>query len=99
MVSLESWAVGDGRSINIWKDRWLFQDKSLENYIEQVPPHMECWTVSDLVDDLGAWNLSLLDGVLAPSLIRTFDALLPPNHDIGPDVRLWLGKKLGEFCV
>lgn len=60
---------------------------------------MESWTVSDLVDETGAWNLSLLEGILLPSLMRNFNGLLPPNQDLGSDVRLWPGKNLGEFSV
>lgn len=99
MVSIELWAIGDGRSINIWKDQWLLQDKTLENFVDQLSIHMENWTVGDLVDGSGARNLSLLDRILQDSILRKFNALLPPDQDIGLDVRLWPGKKLKEFFV
>lgn len=52
--------IGDERSINAWSDNWLEPRRNFNEYQDQIPKELEGVRVSDLVDDNGEWNWSLL---------------------------------------
>ncbi|KAJ1403099.1 hypothetical protein SESBI_27506 [Sesbania bispinosa] len=54
------WRVGDGRSINIWEDKWL--PSSTDNRVNFPPPdNCELQFVSDLMEvGRKEWNRELI---------------------------------------
>lgn len=52
--------IGDERSINAWSDNWLEPRRNFNEYQVQIPKELKGVRVSDLVDENGEWNWSLL---------------------------------------
>lgn len=54
------WIVGDGKSINIWKDPWLNR-APLFRVISPRPENTSCEYVADMLDsNLGGRNASIV---------------------------------------
>lgn len=60
LKSIAAWSLGNGTSINIWKDKWINESLRLIDYATVIPPHALDWCVTDVVNDRGAWDLDLL---------------------------------------
>jgi hypothetical protein len=53
----EEWSLGDGKSINVWNDKWLGDQLVLATDMGNIPESISNLTVADLVDS-GSWTVS-----------------------------------------
>lgn len=54
------WIIGNGRCIKAWSYNWLGPEKSIMEYQVQILEELLESRLSDLIDDNGEWNWSLL---------------------------------------
>ncbi|GAU48590.1 hypothetical protein TSUD_405800 [Trifolium subterraneum] len=95
----EMWTVGDGQTIKAWSDKWLSNEPGLDIYVEQMPTEMHSWTVSDMLNGDGNWNMSVLKNYLPQEILDKILILIPPRATDGADVRVWPGNRMGMFSV
>lgn len=88
-----------GRSVKVWKDRWLIPHMDLQQFGLNWTNGMEEWRVCDLVNMDGDWNWNMLQQVLPQIILERLAYTLPPRQHGGADVCLWPGNKLGEFSA
>jgi ribonuclease HI len=92
------WRVGNGKTIRIWKDRWL---NTPTTYRVQSPPKIlaDNATVSLLIDaNTKWWNLPLLERIFSKeerAVIQSF----PISATDQADLQIWRGTKNGVFSV
>ena len=92
------WRVGNGKTIRIWKDRWL---NIPATYRVQSPPKIldENATVSHLIDaDTQWWNVPLLERIFSKEE-RVSIQSLPISATNQADLQIWRGIKNGVFWV
>jgi hypothetical protein len=53
----DQWSLGDGKSINVWNDKWLGDQLVLATDMGNIPESISNLTVADLVDS-GSWTVS-----------------------------------------
>jgi hypothetical protein len=92
------WRVGDGRSIKIWKDRWLEKPSS---FLVQSPIQIldEEATVSELINvDTKMWNISVVSDVFMEDEAKSICQMVvsPLSHG---DRLVWMGNKTGHYTV
>ena len=91
------WAVGDGKSINIWRDPWLSMSTQLR---PMGPPNEQhaAMVVADLMLPGGRhWDLQKIRLILP----EYEDLILSIKHSTtgAPDKLMWLGTKSGEYAT
>jgi ribonuclease HI len=92
------WRVGNGSSINIWRDRWIPTPTS---YSVQSPPalHFVGNRVLALIDrDSKSWKWPLLQPLFNPVEAKVI-ASIPLSSNLPPDRLIWLDTKNGNFSV
>lgn len=92
------WLVGDGRTAEIWGEKWL---DSPVTYSIQTPARgldHEA-TMSALIDeDTNWWNGSLVEEIfMANEVERICGMVISPNKQA--DQLVWMGNKNGDFSV
>ncbi|KAJ9554109.1 hypothetical protein OSB04_018154 [Centaurea solstitialis] len=92
------WKVGNGRSINIWKDPWLRDDEIFTVESPLVLEHANM-TVGDLVNPLSQeWNRELLARLFSSRDCNRILNLSPPNES-HPDKIIWHWTEDGIYSV
>jgi hypothetical protein len=92
------WRVGNGRSVRIWKGRWVpnpstFKIFSLPTVLD---PDVK---VCDLVDtDSKWWNFPLLESLFSSDEVEKIKEI-PLSSTNQEDVLIWRGNKNGVFSV
>jgi hypothetical protein len=85
----EEWSLGDGKSINVWNDKWLGDQLVLATDMGNIPESISKLTVADLVDDTGQWKLDNFSELIDQDIVRKIMAIPPPMTEDGYDVRVW----------
>ncbi|KAJ1420314.1 Ribonuclease H-like superfamily [Sesbania bispinosa] len=82
------WRVGDGRSINIWEDKWL--PSSTDNRVNSQPlDNCELKFASDLMKvDRKAWNRELIFESFPPAVAKQILAI-PLTQSSQQDILTW----------
>lgn len=89
------WAVGDGRSINIWHDPWLSMSKQERPMGPPTEQSAEL-SVSDLlITGTGLWDRNKIQRLLPEYEERIL--CLKPSVTGAPDKLFWLGTKSGDY--
>jgi ribonuclease HI len=92
------WRVGNGKSINIWNQRWL-PEESHRTVISPPPAVLLNSTVSELmIPNSQQWDFHLIDQIFLPydaSAIKNIP-LSSPTHK---DSLFWPGSKNGQYSV
>jgi hypothetical protein len=99
LSKFEEWSIGNGRSVQAWRDKWLEGGIVLAHCMEHIPTEIDQWKVADMVDDEGNWKTHTLSLLLPPDIIRKITALPPPMDADGADERSWLGDRMGRFTI
>jgi hypothetical protein len=92
------WRVGDGKSIQVWGDRWLpnqtsYAVQSIQNIIS---PNAK---VADLIDgELKGWNLSLIKEIFDEDEAKAI-CQIPLSPGLPKDRLICMGTKNGDFTV
>jgi hypothetical protein len=92
------WRVGNGKSIRIWKDRWI---SSPTTYRVQSPPRVldETATVSSLIDtNTKWWNYALLEQIFSREDLQAIQSI-PLSATDQADALIWRGTAKGIFTV
>jgi hypothetical protein len=92
------WRVGDGKSIQVWGDRWLPRPTSYA--IQSIPNTISTNAkVADLIDEeLKGWNLSLVNEVFDEDEAKAISQI-PLSPGLLKDRLIWMGTKNEEFTV
>lgn len=91
------WVVGDGSTINVWRDPWLHDDGGLLHggYF----PNLDELVFKDLLmPGTKEWNTALLNTILKPLDVACILAT-PLHHDSMVDMRIWRFDKRGQYTV
>jgi hypothetical protein len=92
------WRIGDGKSVSIWKDRWI--PKPII-YSVQTPCRIlsEDATVNELFDpNTGSWNRDLLREIFVEEEAEIIGNL-PKSKYRRPDKLIWRASPSGTFTV
>lgn len=89
--------IGDGESINVWKDPWLSTDIPKRPY-GPPPEHLQDLKVADLLTrESKDWNVGLIERIL-PHLVEEI-TLLKPSLLGNKDGIAWLGSRSGVYTT
>lgn len=89
--------VGDGESINVWKDAWLSTDTPKRPY-GPLPEKFQDLRVSDfLTRETKEWNIGMIEQVF-PQLLDEI-TLLKPSMTGGKDGFAWLASRSGTYTT
>ena len=92
------WRVGNGQSINIWNQRWLFEDHH-RKIITPGPNIMLHCTVNQLITTPQmTWDHSLIDSLFLPYDAEAIKQIPLSNHDHA-DKLFWPGNTHGDYSV
>jgi hypothetical protein len=92
------WRVGNGKTIRIWKDKWL---PTPITYRVQSPPNFlpDNATVSNLIDaDTKWWKMEWLEMIFSKEDMVAIQSI-PISTTDQADVQIWRGTKNGVFSV
>ncbi|GAU40657.1 hypothetical protein TSUD_83360 [Trifolium subterraneum] len=95
----EAWSIGDGLTVNCWKDIWIDTSTRLGEFVDTLPNNVTNWRVHDLVDNNNEWKLQALELLLPGNIIGKIKLLPPPCIEDGPDMRVWTGDQKGNFTI
>ncbi|PNX81608.1 ribonuclease H [Trifolium pratense] len=95
----EFWTIGNGSKVRAWDDKWLYQDKSIQDFGIMIPESLKHMMVNDLVDTNGGWRFDLLIPWLPSNIISKFHAIMAPSSDSNEDMMAWSGTANGEFSI
>jgi hypothetical protein len=92
------WRVGNGKTIKIWRQRWLLEDHH-RRVITPIPSLLADSTVSKLISpQTNHWNEPLIDSIFFP-----YDAMaiksIPLSKGRPEDKPFWPGTKTGQYTV
>lgn len=92
------WIIGDGKSISIWKDRWIHSHFGCSTWSKQ-PNDTPFHKVSDLIDrqNMG-WNAQLIHQLFYTAKANLICAIPITNID-QEDIISWQGTKDGNYSV
>ncbi|XP_050231894.1 uncharacterized protein LOC126680759 [Mercurialis annua] len=90
------WRIGDGVSVQIYKDRWLPREKSFK-VISPPKPHSPIW-VSDLIGTDGRWKMDTIRELFFPGdADQIINMPLPRTPQV--DILRWHYDKKGLYTV
>ena len=97
-VRASRWIIRDGRTPNIWHDRWLPRPLSFKP-ITSRPSSATCAQVADLLDHInGRWRETLVRQIFLPCDAKIFLSI--PLCDSWPSEKLiWHYNSHGVFTV
>jgi ribonuclease HI len=93
-----AWRVRDGKTIKIWRDKWLLEDHH-QKIVFPGPAVLAESTVSQLfIPNVQRWDENLIDKLFQP-----YDAAaikcIPLSNQVTKDVLIWRGTKSGVYSV
>lgn len=72
--------------VKFWSDWWVGSQPLIELATREVPLQFRSWTVSDVMDENGGWNLALLQDLLPAECLEEIRAT--PTSEIARRVSL-----------
>jgi ribonuclease HI len=92
------WRVGNGKTIKIWRQRWLLEDHH-RRVITPIPAILADSTVSELISpQTNHWDEPLIDSIFLP-----YDSMaiksIPLSESRPEDKPFWPGTKTGQYTV
>ena len=92
------WQVGNGKTVNIWEDKWLLTPTTFKAI---SPPRIigDFPMVSTLIDqDIKRWKADLVKRTFLSFKADTILSI-PLSYSLPDDKLIWTGNKRGEFLV
>jgi hypothetical protein len=91
------WRVGNGSSINVWRDPWLPNSPNRRVFSRQNSTLIG--KVEELIDPgTGSWDVQLLQEIFCPTDVRMITAI-PLSPWMEEDSIAWHGNRNGMFSV
>lgn len=92
------WQVGDGKSIRVWKDKWIKREGP--SMVQSPRSHLsEDAMVNDLIDRQGGWwNIQLLKDNFKEAEVEEI-LQIPVSQTSSPDKLVWKGTTDSCFSV
>ena len=95
-----AWNIGDGKCVSFWKDKWIPNFGSLENYASGTLSAEELnKNVANYTSNRGDWNWHMLNNLLLEYICKWMATIIPPHPHSGKNVVRWPLLKDGEFSV
>jgi hypothetical protein len=92
------WQIGDGKSINIWEDRWINPQAGSIKWSKK-PENSSLQRVSDLIDEeTKCWKEQVTNQHFYPMEATQIYAL-PLTNTNSEDIISWYGTKDGNYSV
>jgi hypothetical protein len=92
------WKIGDGKSINIWEDRWI-NPKAGSIMWSKKPDNSPLQRVSDLIDEeTKCWKEHVINQNFYPMEATQIFAI-PLTNTNSEDIISWYGTKDGNYSV
>uniref|UniRef100_A0A2N9HGY6 RNase H type-1 domain-containing protein n=1 Tax=Fagus sylvatica TaxID=28930 RepID=A0A2N9HGY6_FAGSY len=92
------WRVGNGKSIKIWKQRWLLEDNH-HKVITPIPSILADSTVSELISpQTQQWDATLIDSIFFPYDATAIKSI-PLSEGSPEDKPFWPGTSTGQYTV
>lgn len=92
------WRVGNGASINCWRDNWLPHVGALEGFLLHTPSMVEsAMRVKDLVNEQGEWSGVRISNLVPDEIAQIILKMTPPCQDKREDRVAWKLAKDGCF--
>jgi hypothetical protein len=92
------WQIGDGKSINIWEDRWI-NPKAGSFMWSKKPDNSPLQRVSDLIDEeTKCWKEHVINQNFYPMEATQIFAI-PLTNTNSEDIISWYGTKDGNYSV
>ncbi|XP_071923061.1 uncharacterized protein [Coffea arabica] len=88
--------VGDGRTVHIWKDRWL-SDGGSGMVATQKPANCSVQRVYELIQN-EEWNTAVMETILSKEDCRKIEGI-PISLCAGKDKLVWPFTKTGQYSV
>lgn len=80
------WRLGDGATINVWRDNWLPSVGPLSSFVHHSPSMVEAaLRVKDLVNFQGEWVVGRISSFVPDAVIQIILKLSPPSQVNGSD--------------
>ncbi|KAL5840196.1 hypothetical protein ACOSQ4_012804 [Xanthoceras sorbifolium] len=93
------WRVGNGKSINFWKDNWVPKIGTLkEHALMELGENLLSLKVEDLLDG-GRWELGLLNALLPAEIVLLIISIHAGHDGSGEDKAMWGSSNDGNFSV
>ena len=91
-------SLGNGRTIKIWREFWLPQDKPFSYYASNPSGISDVNAiVHSFVDGDGNWNCNLFGNLLPCNILLMIAAIKPLDINDGQDQVFWGWSKDGRF--
>ena len=92
------WNIGNGRNVNIWKDRWIPIPESFK-VISPRPQDTDREEVSSLLDlERGTWDIDLVRRTFFPHEVDVILGI-PISPSLPNDSLIWAWTQNGNFMV
>lgn len=92
------WRIGDGKSANIWEDRWLPQKHSPQILSPRLEGLVEAKVHSFIDEERRCWKIELIDETLL-SFEATMVKIMPLCHTDQPDELIWPHNTTGAYTI
>lgn len=97
LVKQLGWMVGNGESINVWKEPWLSHSEQLRPY-GPAPEHLQHLRVSDLLlTGTLEWDIPKIEECLPMHKAQILN--IRPSKLRAEDTRVWLKNINGEYST
>ncbi|QHO24892.1 Putative ribonuclease H protein [Arachis hypogaea] len=94
------WRLGDGAKVNFWKDKWVLNLGSLNQYTHQVSKISEAGlSLTDFLTVLGGWDMAKLQEWPPKEVTQKIVALSPPSSWKQSDQIAWALHSDGLFSL
>ncbi|GMI80336.1 hypothetical protein HRI_001702900 [Hibiscus trionum] len=95
------WSVGDGHSVDFWRDMWLGEVGALRDHVSDssLRDGLPLVSVADMVADNGSWRWPAFQHLLPQVILMRLAAVLPPQQVGVADGVGWKWEARKEFSV
>lgn len=92
------WQVGDGKRINVWKDKWIPSPRTYKVVTPERPPSQIQWVCNLVDEDSKEWKGDLVKHCFLSQDTEAILSIPLSANGVGDRV-IWAENKNGRFSV